>query len=114
VSSRSENAAHRIAVEWDGDDGTMTGVYIPRRDSGSLTNVVVGGRVYPGAHHRARFDASDSDDRVSVRFASTDGRVSVEVDAEVTDHLRGSELFADIAEASSVVGATGRPFDRGE
>jgi hypothetical protein len=41
---RSENAAHRIAVEWDGSQGTSTGVYIPRRDSGSAINVLAGGR----------------------------------------------------------------------
>jgi hypothetical protein len=34
---RSENAAHRIAVEWDGPQGRQTGVYIPRRDSGSVS-----------------------------------------------------------------------------
>ena len=28
----SENAAHRIAVEWDGEGGPREGVYIPRRD----------------------------------------------------------------------------------
>ena len=39
-----ENAAHRIAVEWD-DGGTIrTGVYIPRRDSSSYLNVLAGGR----------------------------------------------------------------------
>src|SRR5688572_9935773 len=33
----SENAAHRIAVEWRDADGiTREGVYIPRRDTGSV------------------------------------------------------------------------------
>jgi uncharacterized protein YqjF (DUF2071 family) len=41
---RSENAAHRVAVEWDGPEGPRTGVYIPRRDSGSIVNVLAGGR----------------------------------------------------------------------
>ncbi|MGW6196941.1 hypothetical protein ACWF0M_12410 [Kribbella sp. NPDC055110] len=37
---RSENAAHRMAVEWDDTDGApRTGGYIPRRDSDSWTNV---------------------------------------------------------------------------
>ena len=34
----SENAAHRIAVEWDDHGTTHSGVYIPRRDSSSLLN----------------------------------------------------------------------------
>ena len=33
----SENAAHRIAVLWDDDNGSHEGVYIPRRDTGSAT-----------------------------------------------------------------------------
>ena len=33
---RSENAAHRIVVEWDADGRSHDGVYIPRRDSDSV------------------------------------------------------------------------------
>src|SRR4051812_12690190 len=43
----SENAAHRIAVEWEGREG----VYIPRRDTSSRINAAVGGRLFPGVHH---------------------------------------------------------------
>jgi hypothetical protein len=42
----SENAAHRIAVEWDGPRGLETGVYIARRDSESAVNVLAGGRLF--------------------------------------------------------------------
>lgn len=31
----TENAAHRIAVEWDDGEGRRHGVYIPRRDTSS-------------------------------------------------------------------------------
>ena len=52
----SENAAHRIAVVWDDDAGTpREGVYIPRRDTGSLVNHLAGRRLFPGEHHRATF-----------------------------------------------------------
>src|SRR5580692_1939043 len=52
----SENAAHRIAVEWNGDLGkTQEGVYVPRRDSDSFLNQLAGGRVFPGEHHAAVF-----------------------------------------------------------
>src|SRR5436853_197186 len=35
----SENAAHRIAVEWEDESGNLReGVFIPRRDTGSLLN----------------------------------------------------------------------------
>ena len=98
---RSENAAHRIAVEWDTAHGTTRGVYIPRRDSASLLNVVVGGRLYPGTHHHARFEVHESDDELAVRFTSDDGSADVEVQVAVTDSLSGSALFTDVADASA-------------
>src|SRR5947207_1492248 len=39
----SENAAHRIAVEWDADGRVRHGVYIPRRDTDSRFNAILGG-----------------------------------------------------------------------
>ena len=35
VGIGSENAAHRIAVEWEAGELVQRGVYIPRRDSSS-------------------------------------------------------------------------------
>jgi Uncharacterized conserved protein (COG2071) len=45
----SENAAHRVAVEWDTATDRQTGVYIPRRDSDSWVNIALGGRIYPAS-----------------------------------------------------------------
>jgi len=101
VGLTSENAAHRVAVEWDTADGPRTGVYIPRRDSDSLINVAVGGRLYPGVHHRARFDVTESERQLRVAFAARDGSAAVRVDVRVTDELTGSRLFADTAAASA-------------
>ena len=42
----TENAAHRVAVEWDTADGPVTGVYIPRRDTSSRLAVALGGRAF--------------------------------------------------------------------
>src|SRR5690242_19368002 len=39
VGIRSENAAHRIAVEWDEAGAVRRGVYVLRRDSDSLLNI---------------------------------------------------------------------------
>jgi hypothetical protein len=97
---RSENAAHRIAVEWDAPDGPHTGVYIPRRDSGSVVNVIAGGRLFPGDHHRASFGVRETAQDLHVSFASMDGTVHASVDAHVVRRLQGSSLFADIREAS--------------
>lgn len=97
---RSENAAHRIAVEWDTPDGLATGVYIPRRDSGSLVNVLVGGRLFPGLHHRARFETAQTAHRLAVGFTSADHTVSARVEVRTTDRWTSTGLFTDLAQAS--------------
>jgi hypothetical protein len=97
---RTENAAHRIAVEWDAATGPQPGVYIPRRDSDSLATVLAGGRLFPGEHHRASFDVSETARDLHVAFASADGTAHVSMDIRVAQRLEGSELFAGLQEAS--------------
>lgn len=106
---RSENAAHRIAVEWDGSDGPETGVYIPRRDSSSIVNVMAGGHLFPGEHHRATFQVRETPHDMQVAYTSHDGVTSVSVDASMTETLQGSAVFADLEEASAFFqhGSTG-------
>lgn len=98
---RSENAAHRIAVEWDTPAGLRTGVYIPRRDSESLVNLIVGGRLYPGEHHRAAFRVHETDADIHVAYASRDGSTEVDVHVRVSDELGGSAVFDNLADASA-------------
>ncbi|HEV2886674.1 MAG TPA: DUF2071 domain-containing protein [Jatrophihabitans sp.] len=101
IGLTSESAAHRMAVQWDSPDGLQSGVYIPRRDTDSMINVAVGGRIYPGVLHRARFEVAESDDDLRVAFAARDGSATVRVEVRVTDNLAGSRLFADTAAASA-------------
>jgi hypothetical protein len=100
---RSENAAHRFAVEWDEDGSPREGVYIPRRHTSAMLNRLGGDRVFPGVHERARFNVDERENRVRVGF---EGDESVEVIASLTPELEGSELFADLETAS-------RFFERG-
>jgi hypothetical protein len=97
----SENAALRVAVEWDAPSGPMTGVYIPRRDTSSRLSALVGGRLFPGWQHRARFDVRESGDRYEVRVASRDGDVSVEVEAWLSDGPMPGSVFATVDAASA-------------
>ncbi len=97
---RSEGAAHRVAVEWDTDDGPATGVYIPRRDTSSIANMAVGGRLYPGEHHRARFTVEESPTRICVALDALDRSTRVSVEVTLADELSDSTLFANLAEAS--------------
>ena len=52
----SENAAHRIAVEWEQDGKFCEGVFIPRRDTNSYFNKAFGGRVFPGIFQKRKFE----------------------------------------------------------
>lgn len=98
---RSENAAHRVAVEWDTSDGPRSGVYIPRRDSDSLMNRAVGGRLYPGMHHAASFRVHESADEVRVAFTARDHSAEVDVEVRIVQELEGSAIFEDLATASA-------------
>ena len=96
----SENAAHRIAVEWDTDDGPRAGVFVPRRDTSSLLNVVAGGRVFPGAQHHARFEVREHGDAFHVAMDSRDGVARVCVEGEVVSGLSGDSIFSSVDSVS--------------
>ncbi|MFC5825958.1 DUF2071 domain-containing protein [Nonomuraea insulae] len=101
LGMRSENAAHRIAVEWDGPGGVESGVYIPRRDTASLLTTWAGGRLFPGEHGRADFEVRETPGELHVAYATRRGGTRVDVTVEVAPELRGSELFDDLRQASS-------------
>ncbi len=104
VGIRTENAAHRIAVEWEDplDGVPRTGVYIPSRHSSSRPTAWLGGRAFPGHHHRAHFRAQESADRIRVGFVGTaDDPTVVEADVTPTQAWPGSALFGDLAQASA-------------
>ena len=96
----SENAAHRIAVEWEQDGELRVGVYIPRRDSSSRLNTLLGGRLFPGFHHHARFTTSEIEDFYSILMESDDGETRLAVEGKVTAELPGSSVFDSLDEAS--------------
>lgn len=97
---RSENAAHRFAVDWDGPSGVETGVYIPRRDSASRLNTWAGGRLFPGEHHRADFQVHETGDELDIAYTTRDRTTRVHANVELVDSLSDSELFGTLSEAS--------------
>ena len=96
----SENAAHRIAVEWEQDGETREGVFIPRRDTSSRFNTLVGGRLFPGSHHHARFQVNERDGRYSVTVNSDDGRTQMAVAGSITHDLPPNSIFESVQVAS--------------
>lgn len=99
ISLSSENAAHRIAVEWNEDGQVREGVFIPRRDTDSGINALAGGRLFPGEHHHSRFDVVDTGESVSLKMLAAD-LTEIAVEARKASVLPPSSLFASLDEAS--------------
>lgn len=98
----SENAAHRVAVEWnDTADQKREGVFIPRRDTDSRLNSWAGGRLFPGEQHHARFAVSDNEKRINFAMDSDDRKVSLRIAGEASASLPSTSCFASLAEASA-------------
>ena len=97
----SENAAHRIAVHWQADDGEREGVFIPRRDTSSMMNHLAGGRLFPGEHHRALFDVRQASDSIALVMHSSDREVAVRIRGRLGRELPSTSCFSSLREASS-------------
>ena len=78
----SENAAHRIAVEWDQNGETKQGVFVPRRDTSSRINTLLGGRLFPGMHSHATFQVQEHDDNFRVGLTSDDQQTHLLVEGQ--------------------------------
>jgi hypothetical protein len=96
----SENAAHRIAVEWEEDGVVREGVFIPRRDTSSVLQAFAGGRFFPGVHHTAKFEVTEGNDEFWLNMRSHDDAVLVEVNAHRALQIPETSLFASLDEAS--------------
>jgi hypothetical protein len=95
----SENGAHRIAVEWTENGEHKEGVYIPRRDSSSKLNSLLGGRVFPGVHHLANFIVDEKDGQYSIQFKSDDDTF-LSIKACETNAWNTESIFEDLSCAS--------------
>lgn len=100
IGLSSENAAHRVAVLWDEDNETREGVYISRRDTNSQLNHLLGGRIFPGEHHAARFTITESGGAFELSMRSDDGDVAVDVEGAIGESMPSTSIFASLAETS--------------
>jgi hypothetical protein len=88
-------------VLWD-DNGTIQeGVFIPRPDTNTQLNRLLGGRVFPGEHHKAEFKAHESADKIELSMKSEDGDVSVDVVGRIAEQMPKTSIFRSLAETSS-------------
>ena len=99
IGISSENAAHRIAVEWTENGETKQGVYIPRRDTNSLLNHWTGGRIFPGVHHLAKFDVLENAEDYKINIVSEDNNL-ISISARQTKDFSADSIFRKIETAS--------------
>jgi hypothetical protein len=100
LSISSENAAHRIAVQWEQGGRLREGVFIPRRDTSSRLNALAGGSLFPGEHHHARFHVQERDDHYRIVVDSDDRRTHLAVEGHVALEMPGTSIFDSLGEAS--------------
>ncbi len=91
----SENGAHRIAVQWEENGKLKEGVYIPRRDTSSRPNSLVGGVIFPGTHHLATFSVDENEENYNVSFISDD-KTSLLIKARGTEHWNEDSVFDNL------------------
>ena len=96
----SENAAHRIAVQWDANGVTHNGVYIPRRDTSSFLNAFVGGRLFSSVHHRAKFDVRETQSEYHIAIDSVDNATHIVVKGHATYEWPSDSVFETLAQYS--------------
>jgi hypothetical protein len=99
ITVSSENGAHRIAVEWIEDGLIKEGVYVPRRDTSSYFNTLVGGRLFPGKHYHAKFTVKEENDSYAVSFKSIDA-TTISIDATKTSQFNQNSIFGTLENAS--------------
>jgi hypothetical protein len=100
VGINSENGAHRIAVEWDENGETKTGVYIPRRDTSLRFNTLVGGRLFPGKHYYAKFNVKEGNGNYHIDFKSSDDTETL-IDAVESKSFNDNSIFETLHNASN-------------
>jgi hypothetical protein len=102
IGINSENAAHRIAVLWNDEQGmTREGVFIPRRDTNSEINHLMGGRIFPGEHNRATFKVQESETEITFSMESRDGEIKVGLAGRISEALPNSSVFRSLSASSS-------------
>ncbi len=101
VGLSSENAAHRMAVEWEDENGQIQeGVYVPRRDTDSSLTALAGGRIFPGEQNLSRFQVDDDGKAISFSMMALDG-TAIKVEALASEKLPPVSGFASLAESSA-------------
>lgn len=91
VTTRSHNAAHRVAVTSSQGEG----VFVVRRDTGSRLNAMTGGRIFPGVYSKAEFQVDIHDGRYVVKITGGNAQPLMRIDATISNTLPNESVFED-------------------
>lgn len=97
----SENAAHRIAVEWEVKGIKSEGVFIPKRSTASNFNYLAGGRIFPGVFQKSGFLVQEQQQNYKLEISEPECGTLVSFDGDLSDQLSPSSLFPSLEEASN-------------
>jgi hypothetical protein len=95
----SENAAHRFLVKFK-EGNNVHGVYIPRRDTDSMLNIVLAGKLFSWPHYRASFEVAEQMGKYSLKMRSSDEHTTLSVQTELVDVFPSNSMFNSIDDAS--------------
>jgi len=112
----SENAAHRIAVQWDEEGSVREGVFIRRRDTDSTLNAMAGGTLFPGEHNRADFVVRENDTGIDFSMKSRDEKIAINFRGTFAQALPDESIFDSLDDASDFFkgGSLGYSVTRGD
>jgi hypothetical protein len=96
----SENMAHRVAIRYPASDGIRPGVFVWRRETDQRLVELLGGRLFPGVHHHARFQVSEGHDRLAMDVTTDDGEADVHFSARISGEWRHTPSFGSFDEVS--------------
>lgn len=114
----SEGTAHRISMWWEEDGIRKTGVFVPRRDSSSRINCLLGGRLFPGVQHHARFAVIESGNQIEINVRDGEDQSMIHLSARLCNEFPSSSIFGSLEAASQFleddrVGISSRRQGRG-
>ena len=64
-------------------------------------NTLLGGRVFPGVHHRSDFCVDEHDDRYEIRIDSRDDQMHINLRARQAQSFPGDSVFNSLEKASA-------------
>lgn len=97
----SENAAHRFLIKYKDGDSDIQGVYIPRRDTDSMLNVLLAGKIFSWPHYSAHFQVDEANGNYALQMQSKDSYSSLSVEAQLTNTFPADSMFDSIDHASN-------------